>query len=148
MPRETLELGSSPCDEDCAQVGTDNYQEQSRKECRAYVNQLLRLLRKQFGVNAADAIACDTLSVSTKSFAHDFGSYKEVVVKFDDSHPQAIEMAFWLESNLPSEWDTMARVELGLTVSYADTLPIVKDYVNKLNTACDQGCDNCNCHTK
>jgi len=42
--KETIYIGSSPPEEDCAQVGEEGYHAQSRRECRAYINQLYRFL--------------------------------------------------------------------------------------------------------
>ena len=39
---DSLVLGSSPTDEECVQVGSNNYYEQAKKECSAYIKQLIR----------------------------------------------------------------------------------------------------------
>jgi hypothetical protein len=108
--RDYVSIGSSPCDEECAQVGTDNYVEQSKKECRAFANQLQRA----FGDPP------DGASIGVKSFDHDFGTYREVVCYFDDVYPDSIAYAFKLENEAPTNWDDKAREELGLaTVTQA-----------------------------
>lgn len=103
MSTDYLSLGSSPPCESCAQVGHDDYPEQSQKECRAWLNQIVR----KFGNPPFGA------RLSTKSFPHEFGSYQEVVVHFDTCQEQAIEFAFNVENNLPTEWDNQAKEELG-----------------------------------
>jgi len=106
---EIIELGSSPCDEDCAYVGVDGYAIQAKKECLAYCNQIERMIDSgdippmPFGAR-----------LSTKSFPHDFGSYYEVVVYCDDN--DSINWAYDLESILPAYWDNEARKELGIDV--------------------------------
>lgn len=94
MSREYVELGSVPCDEDCAQVGSDNYRERMREESARYIAQL----RRRF----PDMPESVTLGV--KSFPHDFGTYHEVVAWFDTRDEVAISAAYAVENNLPSTW--------------------------------------------
>lgn len=39
MNRDYISIGSSPYDEDCAQVGTANYEHQAKKQCGVFRNQ-------------------------------------------------------------------------------------------------------------
>ena len=39
-----------------------------------------------------------------KSLPHDFGSYREVCVRYDDSDPVATDYAYGLENNTPAQW--------------------------------------------
>ena len=94
MSRDYLTLGPTPCDEDCAQVGSENYYSRAREECRRYLD----LLRKLFGQEPKGA------QLAIKSFPHDFGSYHEVVIWYDDQFPESIEYAFQMEGNLPETW--------------------------------------------
>jgi hypothetical protein len=103
--RETLEIGSTPCDEDCAQVGADGYSVRARAECNAFREQL----RRMFGPEPDGASLC------IKSNPHDFGSYLEVAVKFDCDNEAACEYAYKCEGEGPSHWDAEARAALGLT---------------------------------
>ena len=100
--REHLDLGSTPADEPCAQVGSDDYQERARKETRAYVNQL----RRMFGPEPEGS------KIAAKSNPHDYGSYFSVVVYYDPKIPASIDYAFNVENNLPGKWDEEARKEL------------------------------------
>lgn len=101
--RDYLEIGPTPCDEDCEQVGTPSYNgARARVECQAFANQL----RRQFGNEPKGA------RISVKSFPHDFGRYMEVVVSFDDSLPESVEYAFRIESESPDRWDDEARKEI------------------------------------
>jgi hypothetical protein len=72
MQLETI--GSTPANEDCVQVGKDNYIPAMRKECRWYAA-LLRLAHP----------APDGCELRVTSFPHDFGSYLEVVAYGPDS---------------------------------------------------------------
>jgi hypothetical protein len=100
--RDYISIGSSPSSEECAQVGSDDYDSISRIECRAFVHQLERL----FPNLPTGAY------LSTKSFPHDFGTYKEVVCYFDDDDEESQKYAYNIESNTPEYWDEEAKQEL------------------------------------
>lgn len=97
-----LTIGSSPSDEDCAQVGSPDYTQRSRKECLVFLHQLER----QFGDPPA------TARLTIKTFPHDFGEYKEVCVIFDNDIEEAVEYALKLEGVTPQTWDEEAKREL------------------------------------
>ena len=96
--REYLELGPVPCDEECTQTGKSvGYEEKQNREMRAYKHQLERMFTDStFGV---------------KRFAHDFGTYGEVVVYYHPGQPDE-ESAYDVESKLPQRWDVEAVREL------------------------------------
>lgn len=105
--RDWLEIGASPADEDCAQIGSDDYPEKSRLECRVFANQL----RRVFGDPPSGA------EIGVKAFRHDFGTYREVVVFFDDAKSEeeenpGFEYAINVENNTPEKWDILALKEL------------------------------------
>src|SRR5256885_15194424 len=102
--RDCMDLGCAPSMEHCAQVGTDEYFDRARTECRAYI----ALLRRSLGDEPPGA----TLSV--KSNPHDFGTYLSVVCYFDPDDPAATDYAFKCEAKGPREWDEQARRELNL----------------------------------
>jgi len=93
--RDYLNIGSTPPAEDCAQVGSDNYYEESKKECKRYIE----LLREKMGNEPVGA------RLAIKSFPHDFGNYYEVVCYYDDSNPKAVDYAFRCESEGPETWE-------------------------------------------
>jgi hypothetical protein len=99
-----INIGSSPSSEPCAQLGTDNYPIQARKECTAFIHQL----RRQFSDGDRPSNA-----LKIKHFDHDFGTYMEVVCYFDDADEEAINFAFRCESNTPEYWDKEAKEEMG-----------------------------------
>lgn len=89
--RDYIELGPTPSGEDCAQVGTDKYPEQSLAESRRYCDMLQKKFPKaNFGI---------------RSFPHDFGTYREVVVYFDDDVDGSLSVALDVERNLPETWE-------------------------------------------
>ena len=102
--RETLELGPTPYEEECAQVGSEDYHERVYREGRAYISQLIR----QHGEPPEGA------DLRIKANAHDFGTYHEVVVVYDPEDEAAVKYAWDLEGNTPGRWDDEARKELGL----------------------------------
>ena len=99
-----LSLGSVPSDEQCANVGDANYQQQSVVECNTYKAMLSRL----FPVPEKAGV-CYFI---TKNFPHELGSYKEVVIRFNDDNPDAVEFALYVEHNIPAKWDSVALAQL------------------------------------
>jgi hypothetical protein len=97
---EILNIGSTPYDEPCAQVGRTDYNRLSIIECRAFANQCHRMLESQYGPEY-------TVVVRIKSFPHDFGSYKEVVVEYTPGTND--DQALWLESADIANWDDEAK---------------------------------------
>src|SRR4051812_9661402 len=102
--RECMDLGSAPAMEDCAQVGREDYYDRARKECRAYIG----LLRRMLGQEPEGA------SLRVTSNPHDFGTYLSVVCDYEPAFPAAIDYAFACEANAPQEWDEQARQELSI----------------------------------
>jgi hypothetical protein len=96
-----LVIGSVPYDEPCQQVPYDD-PVLARLECKAFANQLVRIL----GPPPEGA------SLQVKSFPHDFGTYCEVVVWYDENNDKAAEYAYKCEAEAPAEWDEEAREEL------------------------------------
>ena len=95
--KEYIELGPSPWGEECVPVksGTD-YLPAMLAECDRYKRQLERDFAIPDDMNARYAI---------KKFPHDFGTYAEVVIFFDDEDEAASEFAYDLESHLPERWE-------------------------------------------
>ena len=104
--RDYINIGPTPCDETCAQVGDNNYGIRSKIETRAYKNQLNRMF--------PEVLNSKTLSFSVQTFTHDFGSYKEVVINYDDDNEQEYnDIALMLvDRNTPTNWDEEALKEI------------------------------------
>lgn len=47
-----IDVGSAPWNEECAQLGSDDYHDRAKRECRAYLNQL----RRMFGEEPSGAL--------------------------------------------------------------------------------------------
>ena len=100
--RDWIDIGSSPPAEPCAQLGSNDYYERARKECKVYI----ALLRRVLGDEPPGA------RLSIKSHAHDFGNYLSVACSFDDAEQAAVDYAFRCEAGGPEYWDEQARKEL------------------------------------
>lgn len=98
--RETIDLGSSPIDENCVQVGDHNYEALARAECDRYQRLLEAKLRGHVSAHVAGRV-----KLRTKENSHDFGTYYEVVASFDADDEAATDAAYWLEANQPTRWD-------------------------------------------
>ncbi len=94
MARDYITIGSTPCDEECAQVGTANYSEKAKEECARFI----RTIRRVCGEEPEGA------SLAIKSFPHDFGTYHEVVCWFDEEIEDSIDYAFFVEAYTPCTW--------------------------------------------
>lgn len=100
--KDYIYIGSSPVEEPCAQVGSPDYFERSRAECKAFAAQLLRQFPDQ----------PDSTYFIVKAQAHDFGTYREVVVVYDDADEESLNYALKVEGNTPANWDEQAKQEL------------------------------------
>jgi hypothetical protein len=98
-----ITLGPTPGNESCAQVGADDYSERVKKESKAYIAQLVRIN----GEPPPGARFC------VKNFQHDFGTYHEVAIEYDNSL-EAIKYALAVDDSTPGEWDEEARKFLEL----------------------------------
>jgi hypothetical protein len=101
--QQYFDIGSTPSDEECAQVGTPDYYRRAKIECTAFKNQL----RRHFG----DEKRHGCLLV-TRANPHDFGDYYEVVIFFNDKDPKSEVFALKVESETPSNWDDDAKKEI------------------------------------
>jgi hypothetical protein len=93
--RDYIDIGPSPADEPCAQLGSEGYEEKAHAECKRFI----ALIRKKFGPAPPGA------SLKIKSNAHDFGIYYEVVCYYDTEDKEAIDYAFKCESDTPLNWE-------------------------------------------
>jgi hypothetical protein len=115
--RDELSIGPVPSDKACQQVGTSHYDPtKARSECRRFI----QAIRIQCGNEPEGA----TLRI--KSNPHDFGSYLEVVVQYEEDNEAAVEYAFKVEGNAPTEWPTDEEVQAYL----ASEDPEVADALN------------------
>jgi len=105
---EYMEIGSCPCDEDCAQLGSKDYDYRKRAniELTAYRYQLYRMFPEVSNTGQ--------MKFAIKWFPHDFGTYGEVVIYWNDDSEVETQLAYKVEGNLPENWDEEAIKELSL----------------------------------
>ena len=101
--KEYMSLGSSPCGEDCAQVGSPNYSTVALYEMEIYKKQLNRNFPE------AESKGC---RFKIKWNSHDFGTYGEVNVYWNTDNEVADEYVYEIEKNLPEYWDDESIKEL------------------------------------
>lgn len=102
---DDIDIGPTPPEESCAQVGADDYMPIARRECVTYI----KLIRRTLGPEPTGA------RLVIRSNPHDFGVYLSVNCVYDDEIPAAVEYAFKCESDGPATWDDQARKELSQT---------------------------------
>jgi len=110
---EFITLGAAPLEESCAQVGRVDYEARSWIECRVFKRQLARTHPIPDGIKAVYCV---------RLFPHDFGTYREVVVSYDDTSAAATALALKVEHETPLKWDERALAELAwfeLRATYA-----------------------------
>ena len=100
---EYIELGPVPAGEPCAQVGTHNYLARSMRECEVFRRMLERVLPIPEGLPVKYVV---------RSHPHDFGTYREVSVRYSGDDAAACNFAFQVESSVPDVWDPVAQQEL------------------------------------
>jgi hypothetical protein len=89
-----LEIGSTPAEEECEQLGPGYRPDVARAECRLYI----RAIKQVCGEPPEGA------RFIIRSNPHDSGTYHEVAVKFDENNEEARNYAFKCESDAPGEW--------------------------------------------
>lgn len=100
MKEDYINIGFSPYEETCVQVGAPNYREEALVECQRFIE----LLRKTFGPEPEGA------RLVTKWFQHDFGPYCEVICLYDHDIPASVEYALRCENETPATWNGEAHV--------------------------------------
>lgn len=121
MGYDTLEIGPVPADEDCEQLGPNYNASKARAECNRFID----LIRKVVGPEPTGA------RLIVKSNLHDFGTYLEVNVKYDDQNPEAVEYALKVESSAPTAWDAYPNNEISKPVKTPITLGRVMQAVEE-----------------
>jgi hypothetical protein len=103
MSVDYLTLGSTPSDEPCAQVGSENYRVCCLMEGQAFKQQLLRS-NPDLEQKENEGI----ITLRLKGFPHDFGTYHELCVIYDEDNQDSIRTAHQIDEDLPENWDSQA----------------------------------------
>jgi hypothetical protein len=101
--RDQFELGTTvPHDEPCAQLGGNEYSKFSKMEAKALINQITRIIGQPPNGSGLKIISCP----------HDFGTYYDVAVVYNDEDEESEAYMLNVESSIPSNWDEEAIREL------------------------------------
>lgn len=92
---DTLAIGPTPAEEDCAQVGDKDYTKKAVPECRRFAALIVQKLGPPPG-NARLRLLRN---------AHDFGTYYEIGVEFDSDSKEETQYAYLVEALAPKTWD-------------------------------------------
>lgn len=93
---EYLDIGPTPADEPCAQVGEDDYTSRARAECRRYARLIMQAYPRAIAV--------------MRSHPHDLGTYYEVAIRYDDDDDAQTELAYHIEETIPLTWAELERM--------------------------------------
>lgn len=97
MSTAKIFIGSSPYEEDCAQVGSNDFHWKSKAELQAFKDQLQRLFPAPEGA-----------SYQIVWSNHDYGRYGEVCAVFDDTNETHADWAWQAEDGCAT-WDDEAK---------------------------------------
>lgn len=100
--KECLSIGPTPVDEPCEELGPEYDSTKAKVECATFISQI----KRQLGEPPEGA------RLRIKHNPHDFGTYLDVEVVFDDDNASASRYAYHVEENTPQLWDETARAEL------------------------------------
>lgn len=101
--RDQFELSTTvPHEESCVQIGEENYSKWSRLEAYTLIDQLTRLLGEPPSLTFFKVIPC----------SHDFGTYYDVAIVYDDEEEESEAYMLRVESELPYNWDEESRRKL------------------------------------
>jgi hypothetical protein len=92
-----LTIGSSPSEEECAQVGQPGYAQKAKLECERFI----ALIRIYCGKEPAG----NELRIISNE--HPFGEYLEVVCHYEPDDDVARQYAMHVERYCPSTWEGM-----------------------------------------
>lgn len=106
--QDYFDISPTPSDEECAQVGTDDYYRRAKIECTAFKHQL----RRHFGDEHAHGCM-----LVTRTNPHDFGDYYEVVIFYNDKNSESMRFAADVERRTPTHWDEEAKKEIAEALS-------------------------------
>ena len=98
--KDFIGLGSAPCEEDCVQVSKEfDYMSKMKKEC----NRFKLDIEKYF----EDLIKESGVVIIIKTFPHDFGSYCDVGISFNNVNKNQYKAALKIEEKCPTTWEEL-----------------------------------------
>jgi hypothetical protein len=97
-----LTIESTPVNEPCVQMGEENFRRNSILECNALIAQI----RREMGPEPGSA------RLKVQSNPHDFGTYYDIGIEFNENSEEEVEWACRVEGDSPSEWDKESKAYL------------------------------------
>lgn len=94
MSTDYITIGSTPCEEECAQVGCEDYRRKAMDEGKRFI----RDIRLKLGPEPEGA------RLTIRGFPHDFGTYYEVCCIFEVENEEATAYALRCEAEAPEVW--------------------------------------------
>lgn len=91
---DSIEIGSAPAEEDCAQTTDPDYAARARAECRRFID----LIRRTLGPEPEGA------RLVVVGNPHEFGTYYEVACRFEGDDEAASTYAYRCEGEAPTRW--------------------------------------------
>ncbi len=113
MGKDFLPIGPVPCDEPCEQLGRGYDPVKAREECRRFID----------AIRATVGTEPDGARLIVTSNDHDFGTYYEVVVRYDTEDEAASTYAFRVESEAPTNWPSPSRTGAPKSAAVSNTHP-------------------------
>jgi hypothetical protein len=92
---EFVSIGACPTEEDCVQVGSQDYARRAREQSLRFI----ALIRQKLGREPPGA------TLQLKWADRDFGRYCEVVCYYEIGNKEATDYAFRCESDAPPKWE-------------------------------------------
>jgi len=100
---DEYDIGESPYEEQCAQVGSPDYQARARLELKHFKRMMETLHPVPEDVKGWYKV---------KANPHDFGTYYSLAAVFDYDYEESEEWAAQAENKVPEYWDEEARLAL------------------------------------
>lgn len=117
MSREELNIGCTPCDEPCVQVGHLMYSRIARAECQQFILDLESQILRKWPEGGR-------IALRIKGCPHDHGTYYEVFAYYDPDDPVAVAQALFCEGEADEHWSDESK-------------SVIQEIYNKYNLSFD-----------
>lgn len=108
-----IEIGTVPANEECAQVGSENYKTLAIIESKVFIDQLERMFPNEVLVG---------VRFKTSWNDHDFGKYLSIKIVFQDDSSIQSEAAYAIDRSIPENWDHQSILKLSEEPGYKEML--------------------------
>lgn len=128
---QSIEIGATPCNEPCAQVGEPDYANTAKIECHRF----LRQMQRQFPIPKS---LSEEISYVVKRQPYEDGFYFEVAIKFNRDSPKAQAFALAVERESPAHWDAIAQTEIAIEKGWSVRITNAPPNYDGFGTVCAQ----------